>query len=241
MTLINAAFANATSDLGLTSLGASGVLGLAFPLDSSISSSVGRSLLDNIFSNLDAQHRYLAFKLGSASSTTSSSSSFSIGQIDPTYASNISDFLYTPVFAAGQDYDYWKLPLLALTVNGQALSTPLSASKVTGSQTPVAVLDTGTTLILGPSNDVDAFWSAVGAAVAEKGADDRWRVRCDHAVSVGFVLGSGSAESSREFILSPFDVSWEPNGLAVTDGWCMGGIQSNDDVRIFPFHSFPWL
>lgn len=223
--------ANTTSNMGLSATGVSGVLGLAFPSDAAISSTLGRTLLENVFAHLDPADRFFSYKL----SAEGNDSTFSIGEIDPAYAEQASDIFYSPVYSSdGADYDYWKLPLQAITVNGAAIPFALSPSKVSGATSPIAVLDTGTTLILGPTHDVDNFWTVVGGA--QKGDDGRWVVRCNHVISVGLVLGNDTVH--REIPLDPSDVSWWPPGSS-SDGWCLGGIQSNDGVSLGRFFSFP--
>jgi cathepsin D len=54
----------------------------------------------------------------------------------------------------GGQPSFWLLKVAALSVNGQA-------TQVTSGDSALAAIDTGTTLIGGPSNDVKAFWSAV--------------------------------------------------------------------------------
>ncbi|KAL5529282.1 hypothetical protein ACEPAG_5267 [Sanghuangporus baumii] len=223
------ALANSTANMGLSSTGVSGVLGLAFPEEAAISRMIGRTLLENIFASINPEDRFFSYKLD----TDAFSSSFSIGQIDPRYADRLSDVAYSPVFNSKDgEYDYWKLPLLSLSINSVSKPFTLSPSKVHASDSPIAVLDSGTTLILGPTHDVDNFWTVVGGA--RKNEDGRWQVRCDHAVTVGFLLGNDS--SRKEITLDPSDVSWMPPGGLPVDGWCLGGIQSND--RVF---SADWL
>ncbi|KAH8117268.1 acid protease [Phellopilus nigrolimitatus] len=216
------ALANVVSNIGLSSTGVSGVLGLAFPVEASIPITIGRTLLDNLFSSLESASRFYSYAL----SADSFASSFSVGQIDPVYADRLSEISFSPVYASeGAKYDYWKLPLLSLSVNSVPVPFALSSSKITSSPSPIAVLDTGTTLILGPTHDIDNFWTVAGGA--QKGADGSWKVRCDHAVTVGLVLGNDTTR--KETILDPSDVSWMPAGHSA-DGWCLGGIQSNDGV-----------
>ncbi|KAL5533198.1 hypothetical protein ACEPAF_4974 [Sanghuangporus sanghuang] len=223
------ALANSTANMGLSSTGVSGVLGLAFPEEAAISRMIGRTLLENIFASINPEDRFFSYKLD----TDAFSSSFSVGQIDPRYADRVSDVAYSPVFnSKGGDYDYWKLPLLSLSINSVSKPFALSPSKVHESGSPIAVLDSGTTLILGPTHDVDNFWTVAGGA--RKNEDGRWQVRCDHAVIVGFLLGNDS--SRKEITLDPSDVSWMPPRVLPVDGWCLGGIQSND--RVF---SADWL
>ncbi|KAI5124363.1 hypothetical protein M0805_008968 [Coniferiporia weirii] len=214
--------ANSTRNMGLSTTGTSGVLGLSFPVEASIPVTVGRTLLENIFSSLEPPNRFFSYKL----SADLVSSSFSIAQIDPVYANREPEISYSPVYASeGADYDYWKLPLLSLSVNSNSVSLAFSPSKDPRSSSPLAILDTGTTLILGPTHDVDVFWTAAGGA--QKGADGSWRVRCNHALTVGLLLGNDTKRT--KIILDPSDVSWMP-ATPPSDGWCSGGIQGNDGV-----------
>ncbi|OBZ75745.1 Chymosin [Grifola frondosa] len=195
------ALANDTSGLGLSGTGNSGILGLSFPAEAAIPDTSGRTLVEN-------------FSLLSPTIATVT--------LHPLFANSTSDFAYTPVFSAdGSDYDYWKMPLQSLTINGTTFS--LSPSRVDGASAPIAVFDTGTTLMLGPSADVDRFWQSVGGA---RKTDDGWQVRCDRAALLSFVLGDG--DSQKEYMVDPADISWE-EGFA--DGeWCMAGVQGNDGV-----------
>ncbi|KAJ3483340.1 hypothetical protein NLI96_g6392 [Meripilus lineatus] len=212
------ALANETTGLGLTGTGNSGILGLSFPLEAAIPETSGRPLLDNLLSPFNDPERYFAFKLG----RDQSSSSFTVGQIDTDFANSTSDFTFTSVIPAyASTYDYWKLPIQRITINGTNFE--LSKTGVDGSHVPIAVLDTGTTLILGPTSDVDRFWQSVGGAVKH---DDLWQVRCDRAIIVGFVLGD--SDSAKEYVLNPSDVSWEEGGRR--GDYCLGGIQGNDEV-----------
>lgn len=111
------------------------------------------------------------------------------------------------------------------------MTLPLSKSLIPGAQTPVAVLDTGTTLILGPTLDVATFWAAVGGpdTVRKNLQTNEWEVQCNRAVTVKFTLGDKS--DAKEYTVHPGDISW---GEGKSDGnWCMGGIQANDGVSIY--------
>lgn len=230
------ALANHSDGLNLSSMAASGILGLSFGLASSIPQETGHTILDNLLLQFpEPSRRYFAFKLGRQNSRfqTDPTSSFTIGELDPDFAKDLNGFTFWDVVPSAtmtKTYDYWKLPLVGLTINStQAFQ--LSASKVAGSPTPIAVLDTGTTLVLGPRKDVEAFWNAVGSARLDP-LSGMWQVRCDRAGMVEFVLGNKGKE--KAIPINPVDVSWLIG--ASLDGWCQGGIQPNDDV-----HSGDWL
>lgn len=205
---------------------------------------MGRTVLDNIFSHLDEFDRFFAFKLGRNSSLNDqsiASSSVTIGKLDPSIVdtSNGTDRLtYFPVFKTlSSPYDYWKLPILNLSINGLLL--PLSPSLVLGAPAPIGVLDTGTTLILGPTLDVNAFWNSVGTGGSTRynPQTNLWEVRCDRAVDVRFGFGQG--DGGREYAIHPEDISWTEGRQK--DGWCMGGVQINDGVRECLCLTVGWL
>jgi hypothetical protein len=229
----NPALANQTSGLGLSSNGNSGILGLAFPLIASIPLTSGTPVLDNLFAHLDDHHRFFAFKLGRNESRDASYSDTSIifGGLDSSLANDTSQFVFTPVFASTRGaYDFWKLPMQEIVINSQIL--PLSRSLIRGAPSPIAVLDTGTTLILGPTEDVDAFWNVVGSGGSTRFNQELqiWQVRCERAVDVRITLGN--SDNAREYPLHPEDVSWAED--RARNGWCTGGIQANNAVRMVP-------
>lgn len=227
----NPALANSTVGLGLSNTGNSGILGLSFPSIAAIALTDGETLLENLFSNFDEPNRFFAFKLGRGTGVDDANSSFTLGKLDPNITDDITAFSFTPVSHAGGGlFNYWKLPLHSLVID--SIVFPLSPSLVRDARTPIAVLDTGTTLILGPTPDVDAFWQAVSqeGATRKNPATNMWEVRCDRGVSVSFVLGDNGSE--REYTVDPGDINWEEGGSS--NGWCMGGIQANDGVGSHP-------
>ena len=170
-------------------------------------------------SPFDEPDRFFAIGLGRASNV----SSFTVGEVDLAFANSTADFAYTDVWpSSGSVYDYWKIPIQSISVNSTTF--PLSSSRVHGSSSPIAVFDTGTTLVLGPTDDVDRLWQSIGGA---RKTEQGWQVRCDRAMVIGMVLGEG--DSVKEYAIDPADLSWMDGGH---DGeWCMGGVQANDDVR----------
>jgi hypothetical protein len=229
-------------DLGDT--GNSGILGLAFPSQAAIPGTAGASLLINLFSSVpprDDHGPFFAFKLGRSTNTSQDSSagvsSFTIGGLDEDVVGKDGllgkGFSYFNVSKAGtrhaSGYDFWKLLLCSITIDAVPIPR-LSDSLVPNSPSkfPIAVLDSGTTLILGPSRDVKMLWDAIGSSrLNENGL---WEVRCERGVVVRLVLGDGvdCSVEGNEYALHPGDVNWKEGGEK--DGWCMGGIQANDKV-----------
>lgn len=219
-----AALANETTGLGLSNTGNSGILGLSFPVEAAIPDTSGTTLLENLLSPFDDSDRYFAIKLGRGNADVDSS--FTLGELDPAYANSTAELTYTAVYPVASDvYDYWKIPLQSLTINSTSFS--LSRSRVHGSSSPIAVFDTGTTLILGPSDDVDRLWQSVGGA---RKTENGWQVRCDRAVVIGLVLGEAS--NTHEYFVDPADLSWLDGGRE--GDWCLGGVQANDNVSPLP-------
>ncbi|KAK7049271.1 hypothetical protein VNI00_005872 [Paramarasmius palmivorus] len=214
---------NVAKDMNFASGGNSGILGLSFATEAAIPIKSGSTILQNIFAYIEDP--FFAFKLG-RNSGPNTTSSFTFGQLDSTYASDTSPFLITPVSQAGaNDYSFWKLPLQSIIVNNSTV--PLSPSSVRGVyEGQIAVLDTGTTLALGPTADVDSFWAMIGPDARYNGMNGMWEMRCNKAVNVQFVLGDKDAH--RAFMMDYTDVSWAEGHS--DGGWCMGGIQANDNV-----------
>ena len=221
-----AALVNQTTGLYLSDTGHSGILGLAFDSQASIQLTTGQPLLKNLASHLPEESRYFAVGL----TRSDSGSSFTIGELDPAYANFTEEFNWSDVYVnPGNDrlYDYWKVPLTGISINGTFLE-PLGESKVVGSPTPIAVLDTGTTLMLGPTMDVQYFWKTVGGS--RQNSDGQWQVLCNRGVVVKITLGGNGTES--EYVMHPSDVNWMDGGKEEDESgkWCIGGVQANDDV-----------
>ncbi|KAJ7261355.1 aspartic peptidase domain-containing protein [Mycena haematopus] len=206
-----------TADLDLASTATSGIAGFCFSATAAIPATAGPTLLENVLSAFSPDQQFFAFLLPRDGST----GSLTLGSLDPTLAPDPTLINYSPVIRTGLEYDYWKLPLQHLTVDGEPFS--ISSSRVSDATTPIAVLDTGTTLILGPTEDVKAFYALLGAA-ARNDPVNGYQIRCTRAVPVGLVLG----DPPHEYPLHPADVAWAEGAQ---DGWCTGGLQANDNVN----------
>lgn len=211
-----------TNGLGLEATRTSGILGLCFPAVAAIPATNGKTVFENLMSACPPSQRYIGFHLPRMSGSTDPKSSFTICGLDSDLVTEPTSIMYFAVVLTGREYDYWKLPILRITVNGQVLS--LSRSRVPGAATPIAVLDTGTTLILGSTYDVAALYALLSCGVRNDPVNG-YQIRCTCAVLISLVLG----DPAREYFLHPADVSWAEG--ATSDGWCTGGIQANDNVN----------
>ncbi|KAJ7184243.1 aspartic peptidase domain-containing protein [Mycena filopes] len=216
------AIVDETAALGLASTGTSGILGLCFPASAAIPPDIGSTMHENLMSTLPPTNRCFAFHLGRMSGSNDPNASFTIGSLDSRIAPDPTAIAYSPVVCTNQVYDYWKICFERMTVNGVPFL--LSDSRVIGAPAPIAVLDTGTTLVLGPTNDVAAFYALFGPCARFDAPSSTYLVRCNCAILVSFVLGS----PPREFFLDPADIAWEEGAQG---GWCTGGIQANDGVN----------
>lgn len=151
-----------------------------------------------------------------------SASNFTLGQHD-SVVTDPSALQYIPVYPknlAGNLYDFWKIPLDAIIVNGTPIQ--LLKSKITSSKTPIAVFDTGTSLILGPTADVDAIYGSLKGGRPSKNAAGQWTVDCLLAINLLIIIGG------RPYPIHPLDLAWDK--ISDGQGRCFGGIQGNDKV-----------
>ncbi|KZV93355.1 acid protease [Exidia glandulosa HHB12029] len=226
------ALVNSADALDLAQSHNSGILGLAFTNRAAIDAKAGTTLLENVLTHVDEADRFFGVRLAREGGVNASNSSFSVGQLDESVASRSAEIAFSAVFptAAGDAYDYWKLPLHHLTVDlgSGPFQFDLSPSKMPNAPegANVAVLDTGTTLVLGPSADIARFYALLGDA-ARQVDGGLWEIKCSRRVGLSFALGDVKGESLREYVVHPFDVSWGGEHYL---GWCLGGLQANDKV-----------
>lgn len=107
-----------------------------------------------------------------------------------------------------------------IIVNGDSIQ--LAKSKISSSKTPLAVFDTGTSLILGPTVDVDAIYNSIQGGNPNKNEAGQWTIDCLLAISLLLIIGG------RPYPIHPLDLAWDK--ISDDHGRCFGGIQGNDDV-----------
>ncbi|XP_036384652.1 pepsin A-like isoform X2 [Megalops cyprinoides] len=135
-------------------MAADGILGLAFP---SISSSGATPVFDNMWKQgLVSQDLFSVY----LTSNSQSGSVVTFGGIDPSYYTG--SIVWIPLSSE----TYWQITMDSVTINGNTVACNGGCQ---------AIVDTGTSLIVGPNNDISNINQGVGASVYNGDA----RVNCN--------------------------------------------------------------
>ncbi|XP_057212710.1 pepsin A-like [Triplophysa rosa] len=127
---------------------ADGILGLAFP---SISSSGATPVFDNMMSQgLVSQDLFSVY----LSSNAQTGSVVMFGEIDSSYYSGTLNWI--PLSSK----TYWQISVDSVTINGQVVACSGGCQ---------AIVDTGTSLLVGPASDISNMNSWVGASTSQNG------------------------------------------------------------------------
>lgn len=103
---------------------------------------------------------------------------FTLGGTDPTWYTGNIEFLNLNAAS------FWMLSVAGVTVQGNSVP-------ITTGNSALAAIDTGTTLIGGPTNDVRAIWNAVGGT-AIQGTPGFFQFPCNTNVNVSISFGGQS-------------------------------------------------
>ena len=159
-----------------------GVLGLALPLNSIIASDIppvtnnnpdGAAWASNLFSltpvSTAPSSRFLSLALSRPGSDTIPAV-LGIGQHPPSLVPDPSLILYSTLVGDKAGILYWKVTVKAITVymNGTTERIQLGRS-VTEASTPIAMLDSGVSLILTTSDIANGIYGAIGINPASNG------------------------------------------------------------------------
>ncbi|OCH95781.1 acid protease [Obba rivulosa] len=129
---------------------------------------------------------------------------FTLGAVDSSLFTGDIDYQDIPANAPG----YWIQELVGLSVGSNAASFPNTSSSF-------AAIDTGTTLIGGPSDAVAALYGEIPGSFPGSGENEGlWVYPCDSNPVVSLQFGS----SSNNWPISPDDFEFEPLG----NGSCIG-------------------
>jgi hypothetical protein len=159
-----------------------GILGLALPLNSIIASDIppvtnnnpdGAAWASNLFSltpvSTAPSSRFLSLALSRPGSDTIPAV-FGIGKHPPSLVPDPSLILYSTLVGDKPGILFWKVTVKAITVymNGSMERIQLGNS-VTGASTPIAVLDSGVSVILTTSYIANGIYGAIGINPASDG------------------------------------------------------------------------
>ncbi|EPQ51649.1 acid protease [Gloeophyllum trabeum ATCC 11539] len=147
---------------------------------------------------------------------------FSMGYVNDSLYTGSIDYQNVP----SDQVAYWTLPVTSLTVQGKSISLPTSGSN------QYAAIDTGTTLIGGPSDLVQSLYSNIDGAQAGTGSwEGYWFYPCSTSVSSSISFGGPSwSISPDDFEHTQVDSSgtqcvgafFEVNTGDNTPGWIVG-------------------
>jgi len=130
--------------------------------------------------------------------------SFTMGFLDQTLYTGVIEFTNIP---SGQE-SYWILPMKSITVQGNTIDLPNNSGSY-------AAIDTGTTLVGGPSNAIAAIYADIPGSVAQSGDySGYYTYPCDAAVNITLSFGGSNWPiSNADFKLKQ-----------TTGGQCLGAL-----------------
>ncbi|TFK47449.1 acid protease [Heliocybe sulcata] len=202
----------------------SGLMGLAWQ---SLASSKATPFWQTLASSGQWDSGVMGFFLTRYGNDTHSSNEEPGGQFTMGYLNNslyTGDIDYQGVVS--NDVAYWTLPLSSLNVQGQSVSLPTSG------QDMYAAIDTGTTLIGGPSDVVQSIYANIEGAQAGTGSwEGYWLYPCSTQVQSSLAFGGQSwSISPADFEHTPIDNTgetcvgafFEVSTGSSTPGWIVG-------------------
>lgn len=134
---------------------------------------------------------------------------------------------------------FWEVQISKISVNGRSILTSRTA-----------ILDTGTTLIIAPPDDADAFHAAIPGAISD--GQGGFTIPCNTKAKVSFTIGG------KRFGILPMDLTVQPVDPNDLEGTCISGVSSGEiggvnqwlvgdvflkvrDLFCFIFQSTTWL
>ncbi|KXN90874.1 Cathepsin D [Leucoagaricus sp. SymC.cos] len=186
----------------------SGIMGLAFD---TIASTQATPFWQALSDGSQLQAKEMSFWLNRLRGVASASGAefggvFTLGGTNSSLFSGDIDFVNMP----GTQRTFWLLSLTSVNVQGK------SASISTGSSS-LSAIDTGTTLIGGPTADVSNIWSAVdGAQEIGQQMPGFWAFPCNTDVKISMAFGG------KSWPIDPQDMNLGP--VDRQGRFCLGGI-----------------
>ncbi|KAF0482318.1 acid protease [Gigaspora margarita] len=161
-------------------------------------------LTDEVSAKNDVGY-YGPITIGRKKSNSNDVSFMTLGGIDQTAVTGSVEYNNANV-----SIGVWIIPLTDVKVDGNSV----------GATTTAAIVDTGTTLVYGPTTVVNAIHSRIpNAVIGKQDSQEFWAIPCNtkSVVSLSFNGGSYNIDPA-ELVLLPSD-----------QGYCVSGIQPNPD------------
>ncbi|KEI36535.1 uncharacterized protein L969DRAFT_90876 [Mixia osmundae IAM 14324] len=197
-----------------------GLLGLGFE---ALSTGNMVPWMQNVIAAHQLSSNIFAMALGRTKSGTQSS--MTVGGVDPSKFSGSISY----VNVAGNS-GFWTVRLPKITAT-------TSAKKVGGSYSVLAVIDSGTTLILAPADQARAFWAAVPGSAPVAGAAGYYSYPCSTKVAASFQFAVGAAitvaESDMQFATINGKCVGSIVGSASLDTWILGAAFMRSAYTVF--------
>ncbi|KAI0338296.1 acid protease [Trametopsis cervina] len=131
---------------------------------------------------------------------------FTLGGVNNTLFTGDIEFLNLASNGVISQNTFWLLPMTTVTVNGKNIALTSAES--------AAAIDTGTTLVGGPTDAVQAIWEAVPGSQPVRSMQGFFSFPCTTSVSVSFSFGG------KTWAISTDDM----NLGTLQTGTCLGGI-----------------
>ena len=236
-----------------------GVLGLALPLNSIIAFDIppvtnnnpdGAAWASNLFSltptSTAPSSRFLSLALSRPGSDTIPAV-LGIGQHPYSLVPDPSLILYSTLVSDKPGILYWKVSVTAITVyvNGTTERVQLGKS-VDGASSPIAVLDSGVSVILTTSDIANGIYGAIGISPASNGMCTSFFLSCkkyrlfilltDYVPCTTPLNMTISLDDRPEIPLHPLDLTAEPPQNNQAE-FCVGLIQTADSQFSNPSNS----
>ncbi|TFK23071.1 aspartyl protease [Coprinopsis marcescibilis] len=188
--------------------GVSGILGLAF---GAIAATRDTPFWQNLWNANQLTSPEMSFWLTRFSNVTTARPNepggiFTIGGRNTSLYSGDIEFLDLPATPVPS---FWALPLRRVTVQGRTVSISTQNGALTA-------IDTGTTLIGGPSADVQAIWNAIPGAEPATSSPGFWYYPCSTSVNITLSFGG------RSWPISPDDMNL--GRISLLGDRCLGSI-----------------
>lgn len=163
---------------GLLEGSASGLMGLAFPAIASTKSTPFWQALGSQLSASEMAFYLTRFNGDASAKDEEPGGVFTLGGTNSTLFTGEIEFLNMP---SGTP-TFWLLTMSAITVQGQSV-------QISTGNAALAAIDTGTTLIGGPTADVNAIWAAVPGSAAVADQQGFFSFPCSTSVEVTLSFG----------------------------------------------------